>query len=197
MPYLNFHGLVLSGVIVQLDGHIEGLRIRMDDELAHWCHYELRLYGDTGMACSGDSRVVRTNLHLLIAALYDDWENVTKLLPVEIVSAAIQELHSMIEITNQYPIMIWEFTEKPGAGSWVADTLAKLPPVDVANFLFDLPHMRSLYSDFNIFCERNGCRTLPWCDRFAEKVMKRTFADRNKRMKAQRKQASGDSQASR
>ncbi len=189
MPYLNFHGHVLPGKLVRLDEHIDQHRIAMDYELARWCHYELRLYGDTGMACSEDSRIVRTNLRLLVAALYADWENVTTLLPVETVEAAIVELQTMIEISKEYPVMVWEYNDSCENNRWVSTVMAKLPSLDSANMLFDLPHLRTLYSDFNRYCERNDCRTFPCCDRFAEKAMKKALAERNKRIKLRRRDA--------
>jgi hypothetical protein len=195
MP-LNFHGHLLAGSVktimlpleIPLDTSPKMIpnsslvwtgtilsKMEIDADLARWCYYRLTLNPVDNIG-SAESVVLRTAVWRFVEAIHSNWEIVVKYFPKKIVEVAIAELHEMAKISYEYPVMLWQYFDEESKGTWVANTLAKLPSLESIKEFYDLPHMRSMYVNMynQEFCDAR--------DREAEKAYRRALAERNKRL---------------
>jgi ankyrin repeat protein len=149
--------------------------LAIDADLARWCYYRLTLNPVDNIG-SAESVVLRTAGWRFVEAIHSNWEIVVKYFPKKIVEVAIAELHEMAKISYEYPVMLWQYFDEESKGTWVANTLAKLPSLESIKEFYDLPHMRSMYVNMynQEFCDAR--------DREAEKAYRRALAERNKRL---------------
>ena len=150
-------------------------KMEIDPVLARYCYYRLQLFPGDGIG-SAESAVLKTAVRQLVEALYANWETVVQHIPAKRVEAAIEELHSMAQISSEYPVMLWEYFEEGNEVGWVSRTLAKLPTLEAIKEFYELPHMRMMFINMSQqdFCDTDS--------RSAEKAYQRALADRNKRL---------------
>jgi hypothetical protein len=203
MP-LNFHGHLLAGsaktimlpLNIPLDTSprmisMSGLtwtstilgEMEIDPDLARWCYYRLTLNPIDNVG-SAESVLLRTAVWRFIEALYSNWERVVTYLPKKTVELVIDEFHQMAKISYEYPVMVWEYFHGESQGTWVPNTLARLPSLESINEFYQLPHMRSMY--INMY-NQDFCNAR---DRDAEKAYRRALAERNKRLNRAARQQS-------
>ncbi len=176
MTKINFHGHILNGNIALLYPVLMELR-DLDPDLYYWCKYRLGITGEENIG-SEESYILRTNLLNLLAKVYSHWEAIEKLLPVDSIKAAINEIETMIKISREYPVVVWDYTNAPENSKWVRDALSQLPVLPVMLFYFSMPHMTQRAIDTQSWAGKGGKEYK------ADKFHKNAFADFRKRQNA-------------
>ena len=152
----------------------------LDPDVYYWCKYRFRIYGE--LVGSEQSNLLRANLHNLIAAIYSHWETIEEALPPDLIRKIIEQMDSIISISRDYPVVLWQYTDTKENNSWVKDTMSKLPSLEEMLLYFSLPHMRQRAVETHTW-EGKGSKEYA-----ADKLRKKALADFNKRRKNRRNQ---------